>query len=523
MRIKLKKYTSLWPFFLFASLVQASAVHADDWSFTPKIALEEKWTDNAFSAPRQTKSDFITTATPGLAISGKGRDLTVGLDYTLSYDRYATYDELSGVRHRGNGVANAQIVEDLLFLDLRGNISEQQANPAGPGTAVDRTSASSNTNQVTTYSINPQVKHRFGPWAAGVVSYAHNETITEASSTTSSHNTPSLSNSALYGATGNGGMANSVVDSGKASLRSGEEFTRMQWGVTSEAMRSEHGSKTFSQTTQTLDNEIKISHEFGFLSQVGVDSLSGSDLDSDKYSGLFYAGGIHWAPSAKNDLRLEFGRRYGSLSSKASVAYAIGPFTQLKLSHTSGVSTDALQTAGALSNVQRDELGRFVDPFSGLAANPASSPFASTNAVYKQRKTEMVLIHRRERDTLTLLTSLNTRDGITAPSTFGAAGTTVLPVANMGQGSTTAMTSTVAWTHQLTPIVSSTATLSQSDIISAPVESGKSQRLNASLDLTYQMNPTLASSVGYHYMDVQPNSSSGVTENVVVIGLRKKF
>lgn len=467
-----------------------SLASAQTFQVTPSIGVEEKWTDNVLSSPSDKKSDFITTVTPSIKVNGKGARVNMGVDYSLSYDRYAAQNDLDGMRHQGVAMAGAEVIEDLFSVDARGAVSEKLIDPTATATADGRT-APSNQARVASYSMTPMLRHRFGSFAAAQLRYRHDET--KYLSTGSGSNT-------------NPGVSDSTGDMGAFGIRSGDDFTQLLWSYDAENSRRE-SSTVFIQTSHTGRGEYRINRDWGVLGHVGHDYLNGPDLDSDQYSGMFYGGGVHWTPSPRTDVSAEAGHRYDGLNVFVKATQSVGERTVVKLSHNTGVTTEAESIASSLSQVNRDQEGRLIDPFTGLAPDPTASQFQRTDSAFKQTTTSLSASHSMDRDTFMLTGALATRE---------ATGTAA-------NGETTAVDLGVSWTHRLTELISSTAALGRADIIEAPTESGKVQRLRASLALNYVMTPTLTSHAGYWFVDSQPEVGSGVTENMVAVGLRKTF
>ncbi|MBC7950482.1 MAG: TIGR03016 family PEP-CTERM system-associated outer membrane protein [Rhodospirillaceae bacterium] len=462
---------------------------AQTFQVTPSIGVEEKWTDNVLSTPRDKKTDYITTVTPAINVTGKGARVNMGLDYSLSYDRYAAQNDLDGMRHQGVAMAGAEVIEDLFSVDARGTISEKLIDPTATATADGRT-APSNQARVASYSMTPMLRHRFGSFAAAQARYRHDET--KYLSTGSGSNTkPAISDS--------------VGDMGAFGVRSGDDFTRLLWSYEVENSRRE-SSTVFISTSHTGRGEYRMDHDWGVLGHVGHDYLNGPALDSDQYSGVFYGGGLHWSPSPRTDVSAEVGHRYDGLNIFVKATQSVGERTTLKLAHNTGVTTEAESIASSLSQVNRDQEGRLIDPFTGLAPDPTASQFQRTDGAFKQTTTSLSASHRMDRDTVMLTGTMATRE---------STGTTTTE--------TTAVDVGVSWTHRLTELLSSTAALGRSDIIDAPMDAAKVQRLRGSLALNYTMTPTLTSHVGYWFVDSQPETGSGITENMVAVGLRKIF
>lgn len=474
--------------FVTATIVTPMPVGAENWIVTPGISVSESWTDNVLSSSRDRKSDYVTSVSPSVEVRGDGNRLDLGLDYRLSYDRYAAHNDLDGMRHNGIASAKAELLEDFFFLDTRGVISEQLINPAGATTAGDRR-LEENRVRVGTLSVTPQMRHRFGEWAVGAASYRHDRTEYWTSS----------ANADLPGSTGN---------SGTLSLGTGENFSRtlVTWQL--ENIHRKSGSSVFYQTTNTVDGEYRLDRDWGLLAHAGHDALNGTTLDSGEYDGFFYGGGVHWTPSPRTEAKAAIGRRFGGADLFVDASHRLGAFTRVALSHSQGVTTEAQLIASGLDAVERDEQGRFVDPFSGLDPTPTSSAFVRTDRAFKQNTTRLALTHARTRDTLALTGALSTRE---QQSRTGIA------------TDTTALTLGFSWTHRLTELWRATAGLTQSQILDAATKAGENRVLSARLSTAYLFTPTLSGDLSYSWLDSQPEVGAGITENMVTAGMRKTF
>jgi uncharacterized protein (PEP-CTERM system associated) len=480
---------------LFATITTGSTpAVAGEWQVTPSLTGEEKWTDNVYNTADNRKADLVTTLQPGIAISGEGAGVKAAMEYDLSYDLYASQTGLNGFRHNAMGLANAAVIDDLLYMDVRGSLNEESVNPIGAGAGDDRTAAS-NRVRVASYSAAPSLRHRFGSWGTGTAFYRHDETRYMATDTSSDPGT---------------GTADSIGDSAKVEVQSGESFDRMLWDVGAETARVNRSSQIFTETSGTVRNETKVIRELGILAHVGHDTLHDTNLDSAKYSGVFYGGGLHWGPSPDTDVRGEVGYRYGGLDLSALASHHIGAFTTLRASHDTKVTTEGETFADALQAVERDASGQFIDPFSGMRANPTASPFARTSSLFKMHNTQAAVNFAQGRDSITLSTGLDSRKGLSTNPTDADAGSTALTLA-------------LIYEHDLTERLKGIIAIAGDDIIQSDSALGKGRQLRTAFDLAYAINPSLAARAGYRYVDTKSEQSASITENVVMMGVRKSF
>src|SRR5258706_226068 len=117
---------------LFSPSSSPSAI-AGDWTITPRISGQELFTDNVLLTPTNRQSDFVTTLSPGLSVSGDSPRLQVKFDYSPVVSIYAITPNQNffGQSLYGNGTAT--VVPDAFFIDARAYATLQ---PSTPGLAT---------------------------------------------------------------------------------------------------------------------------------------------------------------------------------------------------------------------------------------------------------------------------------------------------------------------------------------------------------------------------------------------------
>ena len=101
-------------------LVFAGAAQAADWRLTPRFSAQETFSDNIDLDPDgEENSDFVTSLNGGLSLRGTGRRLNVSLDYNLQALRYKNSTEEDGINHQLQALADAELLEQVLFLEAR--------------------------------------------------------------------------------------------------------------------------------------------------------------------------------------------------------------------------------------------------------------------------------------------------------------------------------------------------------------------------------------------------------------------
>ena len=65
-------------------IVLSSPAIAGEWQIKPRIEVREGFTDNVLLTNRNRKTDFFTTVSPGLGVTGQGARIKFDLDLALN-------------------------------------------------------------------------------------------------------------------------------------------------------------------------------------------------------------------------------------------------------------------------------------------------------------------------------------------------------------------------------------------------------------------------------------------------------
>ena len=163
-----------------------------------------------------------------------------------------------------------------------------------------------------------------------------------------------------------------------------------------------------------------------------------------------------------------------------------------------------------------------------------SSLFGTQNGLYRLRRFSVSGSLLLNRDTFGASVVNEDRSNITA-TTFGpnTGSNAFLPILPAGSSSNGTF-GTLSWQHELTPVLSSTASVTYGTTEYGNL-GGNSARtttrtVSGLASLNYQITETLSGSARYIYTERTSNTpqtifgtQGNVTENVVLVGLRKSF
>lgn len=125
----------------FALAAVAMAAHAQQGdapgqtggglSVQPRVSLMQTWTDNLGLDDQNKDAALITTLSPGIRVSSNTARLRGSLDYSLHGIAYLKSDQASHVQNALMANLQSELVERMLFVDLRANIGQQNLSAFG--------------------------------------------------------------------------------------------------------------------------------------------------------------------------------------------------------------------------------------------------------------------------------------------------------------------------------------------------------------------------------------------------------
>ena len=260
---------------------------AEDWKFHPGIDVKETYSDNVgLSSDGGHAGAFVTELMPHLTLNGRGRHLVVALDYAPDLIFYSRSDNGTELLQNLRGTLQAELVEDLLYVDANAAISQQSSDIFG-APVIDNYSSPSNRSQARTLTLSPYLKHRFGNFAQGELRYARDRTSSS-----------------------NSGLSNTNDDRESFALNSGTDFHTLTWGLTGSHQKIDFaGSPTVQIATYSGNARYLLIPTFALTATVGHEKYDYDALTNPPV-GRFYSGGFAWHPSQRTAIEAEVGHRF---------------------------------------------------------------------------------------------------------------------------------------------------------------------------------------------------------------------
>ncbi|MES1981072.1 MAG: TIGR03016 family PEP-CTERM system-associated outer membrane protein [Pseudomonadota bacterium] len=304
-----------WRFFKFnlpghwaivaAALLPALPSYATDWRITPRLDLEESYTDNIYLAPPQSqKNDFISQISPGISLNETGPRFKVTADYQMqniisarenarnfidtirNNESYSISDIKVSTFNHLYANASAELVKNHFFIESYATVRQQTVSAYGPQ-AVDNLYIQGNNTEVRTFSLSPYLRNRYSNFATSELRYNYSTVSAD---------------TAGFGSS----QANAVV----FNLASGSAFSQAGWALHYNQQKSGYGSgQDLTATNFSGDVRYMLTHRLALTATAGNERYNYASV-SGQPQGNYWAAGFSWAPSTRTSLVANVGRKF---------------------------------------------------------------------------------------------------------------------------------------------------------------------------------------------------------------------
>lgn len=512
------------------------------WLVSPSISVSAGLTDNALQVERPRQADVFTVIAPAVVVSGDTARLKVNASYSPQIYVYASTSSQTRVDQFFNGQAVAAIVPDAVFLDLRGAIS-QQSRSGGFGRNTTTLNQQDQVQSIT-LSATPYAVHRFGGWGTGRIGYSIAQTFQDARAN-SAFNQGFDQNGQLVG-TRFGDTGNLTTQRERASFTTGENLGRFNNISVVEAVQYDG----FGPYRNAHRNTV--STDFGYAVTRTITLLAGTGYQDLKFSGQDFAGqpgirinepiwnvGVRLQPNPNSSITVGYGRRDGANSVFLDGSYSPTARTRVFARYSSGITTDSEEQQNLLQASSVGPTGLVTDTATGAPVSSSSSFFGTQNGLFRSRRLSVTGLLQLNRDSFSASVVNEERTNLSSvaldPSfnSFSSANFVVLPPGSNTNGTY----GTLTWQHELSPVMTSTASFQYGVESFGQGGASRSQPSTTSVSATaalgYQFTETLSGSARYSFTERTggpgqtifggANGTGNVVENQVLVSLRKSF
>lgn len=386
-----------------------------DITVTPFVSAQQTYSDNINLAPSgKEQSAFVTDISPGVSIVGQSARSNLNLNYKMQNLYNAGGNNNLETFNQLQYNSKTALVQNILYLDSRSSISQQNSN--SNNISNDNLSNRAGSTTVTTFSLSPYWLARFGDYANGNIRINFDTVSTENSALPNNQNT-----------------INALSDTKSLSeiiqLNSGSEFQRINWNLyhNNSTNYRDNGDDVKFQNSNLIVRTY-IDRHFNVFVSGGYSNNSFKTKTNSSQNGVSYTFGGQWVPSQFYSIEMGGGNNnhitvsiapikrltWTTTFNKNSVGLNSGQTWQTALNYQTSHSNWSLTHENDTTTVQeilmqqriftlQDEAGNTIfDPVTNQAAQRAINIPTLTNDVIVRQKWNFSTSYNTGKSTINL-------------------------------------------------------------------------------------------------------------------------
>jgi uncharacterized protein (PEP-CTERM system associated) len=479
------------------------------WEIRPRLTIEETYTDNVVLAPAGLeRSDWVTKLSPGISILRRGPRLQMNVSYAAD-GLYRAEEGGSSLKHQLNAFSRAELAEQLLFVDTRANISQQNVSLLGPQAESD-VNVTGNRTSVRTFSVSPYLRRNFGQDARGEARLTYS----------------AVSSSAVTSS------SNSEANRADLRLSSGPSFKLLTWNLAYSKQHIDFTRTDRSVEIEKVTAEARrlITPQLGLLMNIGYEDNNFPTIGPAP-RGSFWRLGPEWRPTPRTLLAATTGKRYFGDTYSFDFRHRTR-LTTWNVNYNEDITTANDQ---ALDPSTEDTFDVLDDLFSGGIPDPVirrsvveefieqnglpstlQGPLNSlSTSPFLQKRLRARFGIQGVRNTIMANVFTQTREA-TAPNLPGAGDFAQSPETRQAGAS-------LLWTLRMTAQTTSNASIGYTRN-EFPALARKDNRKFLRLSLTRRLGPRISGTVAYRRIENDSNEAGAShTENAVSAALRIRY
>ena len=499
---------NLWPVPAMLCVLLVTPAWAAKWDVVPSLSAEETYTDNVRLTPgTAARSDWVTKITPAVSARGNGDRMHLNVAYTPQL-LYRTQEGTEEIVHLLNASGDAVLVRNLLFIDSRAAITQQNISMLGP-LSDNNVNNTGNRTSVKTFSVSPYFRHSFGSAVQGEARLTFNTVGTGAAIGTSSRS-----------------QSNRV----DVKLASGPAYKLLTWNIAYSKDHLDSGQPGVRpvDTGKISAGAVRmVTPQFGLRINAGYEESNYLRVGAAP-QGMFWSVGPEWSPTPRTRVAATVGRRYlGSTRSfdfshrTRLTTWGANYSEDITTTHAQSLVPQAFSTAGYLDTLflssipdtqtRQGAIQSFIER-NGLPENMVLPVSFLTTTTFLTKNLRGTFGIQGVRNTIlaNVFTQNREADSVGAPG-----------AAEFALGSRTRQTgASLLWTLRITPQTASNfgigVTRNQVPALGR-VDDQKYIRLG----ITRQLQPRLSGTVSYRWLhNTSSQGGTGYDENAVVAAIK---
>lgn len=388
---------------LFAYTGAAVAV---DVQFTPRLRVQEIYSDNVRLSSAGSEDEFITNVTAGAGIVARGARSSLSVNYSLSY-LYFAKQGVDQLRHNLVGATNLEILDDLFFIDAQASVSEQFVNRGG-AISGNIGNLTDNRRTVQAYNVSPSIRQRLGDFALVEARYSFGYFKTDRRADDQANNL------LLSSGTSNGF---------RVTIRNGPDFSTLQWQILLEndKINRTGDGPSFETTTARANLEYRVDYWLSLLASGGYEKFKDPTLGFEP-DGETWDVGARLRPGPRTSVTATYGRRFDEQVFSVNASYRLSSRTAVRISYTEDLENSQRSLGRRLGRTIIGDDGQVLDPFTGLPFDPSDPAFSLSDLSFRVNRVALAFTGSRRANSFSIQAFFEERRRAVGDPTESASG-----------------------------------------------------------------------------------------------------
>ncbi len=488
----------------------AFPVFAGQWTITPTIAVTETLSDNVFLSRTRARGGLISDITPGVRIEGTGERIKLRFDYQMHNLLYSIDPSQNNqIQNSLNAFGTLEALENWLFIDASGVISQQSISAFGASSASSNvnTNVNSNISETSTYQISPYIRGSFGSFADYQLRYTLSSTSSKA-----------------------GDAYASDTRTWVGSLKGATRLANFGWAIEGNATTIDQGnlrSKDDNRLRAILSYQVSPQFQLSLIAGREENNYQSLKMEGHNITGA----GFEWSPTERTQIAFSREDRFFGPSNTFSFSHrtartawkmsASNDVTSQQNQQTIGLGTnyDLLYSIFAPALPTPEAAAAFVNAYllaNGISPSAQVQVGFQPNQIVLQQLRQISFALLGVRNTVTFTATQNDTQNVSLLNGLG-----VGIGSGPSQNNVNQIGASVNWSHQLTPQASLIGTISRSNSKGTGTNTLETTQQLMSLNLVTQLGPKTNAGIGARR--VIADGTANYTENALTATLSHKF
>ncbi len=495
-----------------AALDEAST--ARGWTIVPRIGLTETLTDNINLSSTNKQSGLISELSPGIRIDARTARLKMFLDYQLNGIFYSTGDNGNQTQSALNAFGTLEAIDNWLFVDFSGQISQQVINAFGQQSASN-VYDTGNTTQTSTYALSPYIRGQLGGSADYFLRY-----------------------NASYTNSGSGDISNITLSQWLGQIRGNTRFQNLNWAIDGSQQNTNYSQVGLLPEQDYDDTRIrallnyKLFPEFRLSGSGGWESNNYQSRDNESQG--TYGAGFDWTPTERTQASGFWEHRFFGTGHNVLLSHRF-PLSAIRYTDTKDVSLvpnqftntglgtvydQYFQILASLipDPVNRDTYVRNLLNQAGVAPNAQAINNYLTNRPQVQRNQQLSLVFYGSRNSITFLAARSNSQPLTrAPNGLDSIVSEAGTVTQQGYA--------VSFSHRLTQLTGLNLIASRQKNKSALTDRIDTTLTYYQVGIATRLGPRTVGALNARYQDFSGSDLTTIpyTENALIASVTMVF